>query len=202
MGRVKLAELEERRLRIARLNGQMKRTEDIAFRELKAGQGKRYVPGKGSMAPKAVFVAEAPGRNENLIGEPLLGEGGRIFDILLGSVGLTREDIYVTYAVKWWPTTSEGKMRTPTALERSASRYGLIQELSVLQVWQIVALGQNVARMFLPTIRERARWHQASELPFKVLPLMHPVVAVYQRALQPLMAYEFRAVMEKPNATE
>src|SRR3989344_9115887 len=58
------------------------------------------VIGEGDHFAKIMFIGEAPGRNEAKTGRPFCGAAGKIFDELLASAGIKREDVYVTNIVK------------------------------------------------------------------------------------------------------
>ena len=58
------------------------------------------VIGEGSHSAKIMFIGEAPGRNEAKTGRPFCGRAGEIFNKLLESVEIKREDVYVTNIVK------------------------------------------------------------------------------------------------------
>ena len=53
------------------------------------------VVGKGNLDSDILFVGEAPGRREDLEGEPFVGAAGKNLDKLLDSVGLSLDDIYI-----------------------------------------------------------------------------------------------------------
>ena len=61
-----------------------------------------YLPviGEGSHSAKIMFVGEAPGKNEAKTGRPFCGRAGKVLDNLLASVGIDRQDVYVTNIVK------------------------------------------------------------------------------------------------------
>ena len=59
--------------------------------------------GKGNLHSPVLFIAEAPGRNEDRDGIPFTGRSGELFDRLLGEIGMNREEIYLTNIVKCHP---------------------------------------------------------------------------------------------------
>src|SRR5262245_3143662 len=64
----------------------------------------------------AMIVGEAPGKNEDERGEPLVGQAGRELSKALHAAGLEREDVYITNVVKCRPPTN----RTPELDEINA----------------------------------------------------------------------------------
>jgi len=61
------------------------------------------VPGEGDIEADIMFIGEAPGRNEDLQGKPFVGRAGDIFDQLLHSIHLTRDQIYLCNILKCRP---------------------------------------------------------------------------------------------------
>ncbi|HEU4797990.1 MAG TPA: uracil-DNA glycosylase, partial [bacterium] len=68
------------------------------------------VPGVGPADARVMLVGEAPGRQEDLQGEPFVGTAGRFLDTLLSSVGLTRDDVYIANVVKCRPPGNRDPM--------------------------------------------------------------------------------------------
>ena len=63
----------------------------------------KAVPGKGRFDANVIFVGEAPGRNEDVHGEPFVGAAGKRLDMILEDTGIRREDVYITNIVKCRP---------------------------------------------------------------------------------------------------
>ena len=61
-----------------------------------ARQAKQLVMGDGNLDSKIVFIGEAPGKNEDEQGKPFVGASGKFLNEMLDSVGLQRDDIYIT----------------------------------------------------------------------------------------------------------
>ena len=58
------------------------------------------VPGEGSRTADIMFVGEGPGYHEDQQGRPFVGPAGQFLDGLLASIGLKREDVYITNMIK------------------------------------------------------------------------------------------------------
>lgn len=73
----------------------------------------------GSFNPKVFFIAEAPGRQgADRTRRPFYGDkSGVNFQKLLDSIGLTRDDIFITNAVMCSPRTASDANRKPTRTE-------------------------------------------------------------------------------------
>src|SRR5207247_1206927 len=57
---------------------------------------KNAVPGEGPTDAKVMFVGEGPGQNEDEQGRPFVGAAGKLLTELLGSIGLSRSDVFIT----------------------------------------------------------------------------------------------------------
>ena len=63
----------------------------------------RLVFGSGDPHARLMFIGEAPGKNEDLTGEPFVGAAGRLLDELLDSIGLARSHVFIANMVKCRP---------------------------------------------------------------------------------------------------
>ena len=89
---------------------------------------KNAVPGKGKHNGDLIFVGEAPGKSEDLQGEPFVGAAGKKLNIALKNAGLTRDEIYITNIVKCRPP----KNRIPTDEEKIMCSNYLEDEISII----------------------------------------------------------------------
>jgi len=67
----------------------------------------QVVPGTGPCNAKIVFIGEAPGKDEDLKGEPFVGRAGKILDAALAEAGVGRDQVYIAPAA-WEQTAEEG----------------------------------------------------------------------------------------------
>ena len=104
----------------------------------------QVVFGEGPQDARVMFVGEQPGDKEDLAGRPFVGPAGQLFSEQAQQVGLTREDYYVTNAVKHFKFVQKGRRRIhqkPAASEVSACNWWLMQELSLVDPELCVAMG-------------------------------------------------------------
>ena len=166
------------------------------------------VPGDGSADAEIVFIGEAPGKQEDELGVPFVGAAGKFLDKLLQSVGIKREDIYITNIVKYRPPNN----RDPEPSEKNACRDWLIQELNLIQPKLIVFLGRHSMNDFFPDqkisevhgkllIKKPARPDDTGRSgEFKniktkyFLPLYHPAVALYNGGMRKTLINDFKKV--------
>lgn len=113
-----------------------------------AGTANNLVFGEGDPDADVMFVGEAPGKQEDLSGRPFVGAAGRFLDEMLDSIGLKREDVYITSIIKYRPPYN----RDPRADEKEAFWPYLQAQLEVIQPKLIVTLGRHSANCFLPDL--------------------------------------------------
>lgn len=104
--------------------------------------------GEGPANAEIMLVGEQPGDQEDRAGHPFVGPAGQILDRALVEVGLRREDIYITNAVKhfkWLPLGKRRKHQKPFTREVEACRPWLEAELQVVSPKMIVCLGSTAA---------------------------------------------------------
>lgn len=114
-----------------------------------AAQATQLVFGVGNPDADIVFIGEAPGKNEDLQGEPFVGAAGKFLNEMLEMVGLKREDIYITNIVKYRPPNN----RDPLPEEKKAFWPYLVRQLDVIQPKLVVTLGRHSMEYFLPNLK-------------------------------------------------
>ena len=97
------------------------------------------VPGKGNQNADVVFIGEAPGKNEDLRGEPFIGTAGKRLNDALENAGLTRNNVYITNIVKCRPPNN----RIPNDPEKSMCSDYLENELKIISPKIICLLGNT-----------------------------------------------------------
>ncbi|WP_077002441.1 UdgX family uracil-DNA binding protein [Variovorax sp. KK3] len=136
--------------------------------------------GEGPVGATVMVVGEQPGDQEDLQGKPFVGPSGRLFDQAVADLGWSREQLYVTNAVKHFKFELRGKRRmhkTPGQREVAACLHWLDSEIEQVRPQAFIALGATAARALLgrpvAVMRERGQWHtDARGLP--VLVTLHP----------------------------
>src|SRR5689334_11228966 len=63
----------------------------------------RAVPGEGPSDAEIMFIGEGPGYHEDMQGRPFVGPSGRFLEELLASIGLRRDQVFITNVVKCRP---------------------------------------------------------------------------------------------------
>jgi DNA polymerase len=97
------------------------------------------VPGKGNFHSDVIFVGEAPGRNEDLHGEPFVGVAGKKLSLALENAGISRDEVYITNTVKCRPPNN----RVPSKTERETCQEYIQKEIEIIKPKIICVLGNT-----------------------------------------------------------
>ena len=132
----------------------------------------RVVFGVGNPHADLLFIGEAPGRDEDLKGEPFVGSAGQLLDRMLTAIGLDRSEIYIMNTIKCRPPNN----RDPRPEEVQACNRWFEQQLQIIQPKLICLLGRVAAQTVLETQASlgsmRGRWQDYNGVP--VLVTYHP----------------------------
>lgn len=162
-----------------------------------AAQATQLVFGKGSPDADIVFIGEAPGKNEDLKGEPFVGAAGKFLNEMLAMIGLNREDIYITNIVKYRPPNN----RDPLPEEKQTFLPYLEKQLEIIQPKLIVTLGRHSMDSLLPGLKISEVHGKPKRYHGQVyLPLFHPAAALYNGGLRQTLIDDFAeipAILEK-----
>ncbi|MCH7483792.1 MAG: uracil-DNA glycosylase [Chloroflexi bacterium] len=104
------------------------------------------VPGEGAENAEIMFVGEGPGFHEDQQGRPFVGAAGKFLEELLGSINLTRSDVYICNVVKCRPPGN----RDPMPEEVDACRPYLLRQIELIDPTLIVTLGRFSLSWFFP----------------------------------------------------
>ncbi|HSX46662.1 MAG TPA: uracil-DNA glycosylase [Patescibacteria group bacterium] len=156
-----------------------------------AKQATQLVFGVGNPDADIVFVGEAPGKNEDLQGEPFVGAAGKFLNEMLEMIGLKREDIYITNIVKYRPPSN----RDPLPDEKAAFLPYLKQQLDIIKAKLIVALGRHSMDSLLPGLKISEVHGKPKRFNGLVyLPLFHPAAALYNGELRQTLIDDFATI--------
>lgn len=150
--------------------------------------------GVGDPAARVMIIGEAPGRNEDLKGEPFVGAAGKLLDELLEHAGLRRADVYIANVLKCRPPEN----RDPQPAEIETCTPYLREQVRVIGPEIIVTLGNFATRFVLrtdaPISRLRGEVRQVGR--FTVLPIYHPAAAIYDRTKRDVLVGDFERLGE------
>lgn len=108
--------------------------------------------GQGPSSAKMMIVGEQPGEEEDLSGDPFVGPAGRVLLDLMKQTGLSREEVYITNAVKHFKWEPQGKLRIhqkPSGRELHACKPWLEAEIAQIRPEIILALGVTAGTAIL-----------------------------------------------------
>ena len=135
--------------------------------------GRRQVVfGVGHPQARLMFVGEAPGEDEDKIGEPFVGRAGQLLTKIIEAIGMTREQVYIANLIKCRPPGN----RNPEPDEVATCEPFLFEQLAIVQPRVVVALGKFASQALLrttePITKLRGRvfeWRGAA-----LIPTFHP----------------------------
>ena len=116
-----------------------------------------------------LLVGEAPGAEEDRVGEPFVGQAGRLLDNMLAAIGLRRgENVYICNVLKCRPPGN----RNPESDEVAKCTPFLLRQIELIEPKLIVAMGRFAAQTLLNTDASiaslRGRVHRYAERPLIV----------------------------------
>lgn len=154
---------------------------------------KKGVPGEGPSRAEIVFIGEGPGFHENMQGRPFVGPAGEFLEELLGTIGMTREDVFITNVVKCRPPGN----RDPVPEELKACSPYLDRQLQAIKPKVIVTLGRFSMARYIP----HAKISEIHGQPIKVhgmlvVPFYHPAAALHRPSLRPVVEEDFAKLPE------
>ncbi len=148
----------------------------------------KAVPGEGPENASIMFVGEGPGFHEDQQGRPFVGAAGNFLNELLQSIGLKREQVYITNVVKCRPPGN----RDPLPEEIEACRHYLDRQIALIKPKVIVTLGRfSMARAF-PNEKISVIHGKPRKIDGVVyVPMYHPAAALHQPALRRTVEEDF-----------
>lgn len=178
--------------RVAELNAIAARVRTCTLCPLHQGRT-LAVPGAGSSSAEILFIGEGPGFHEDRQGLPFVGRSGDYLTHLLTTIGLKRDDVFITNVVKCRPPDN----RDPLPNEIATCSPYLDQQIALIDPLVIVTLGRfSMARYFpngkITQIHGQPRFDDGRAY----YPLFHPAAVLRNPSLQPQMEGDFRAIPE------
>ncbi|MGE3856267.1 MAG: uracil-DNA glycosylase [Dehalococcoidia bacterium] len=167
--------------------------EDIADcpRCVLARERSRTVPGSGPVPCDLMFVGEGPGQREDELGLPFVGRSGQFLDELLGAIGRSRMDVYVTNVVKCRPPGN----RDPQPDEIGACADYLERQIAGVQPRVVATLGRFSMARWFPGERISQIHGQARRFgDLTVIPMYHPAAALRDGSLRAVMRQDFAQI--------
>lgn len=155
----------------------------------------RDVPGKGPEGAKIFIIGEAPGKAEDMIGEPFVGAAGKFLNEMLEGVGLRREEIFIGNVLKHRPP----KNRDPLPGEVAACWPYLRRQIEIVKPRLIVFLGRHALNRFFPALKISEVHGKVFEQEYlgrkqSFLALYHPAAALYNGGMRETLKADFNKI--------
>jgi DNA polymerase len=137
-----------------------------------------------------MFIGEAPGEQEDTQGRPFVGAAGKLLTELLATIGLKREEVYITNVAKCRPPNN----RPPRKDEAAACRPYLERELALIRPSVVCPMGNSAIHALIETGESVTALHG---IPLEVdavtyFPMYHPAAALYTFQLRKVMEEDFQ----------
>jgi len=165
------------------------------------------VIGEGDHYADIMFIGEAPGKHEALQGRPFIGSSGKFLTELIESIGLKREDVYITNIVKDRPEDN----RDPRPDEIELYTPFLDKQIEIIQPKVIATLGRFSMEYILKHLGLHEHFgpiskihgqHFRAETSYggvEVIPLYHPAAALYNGSMREVLKEDFKVLKQFSN---
>jgi|SRR5579864_176669 len=151
------------------------------------------VAGKGNYNAEIMFIGEAPGRSEDLKGEPFVGTAGKILTEALEHAGMSRDEVFITNVVKCRPPNN----RIPLEEEKNSCHQYLIDELDIIKPKIICILGNTAYGSILggdSITKNRGKIiKKNNHLYFLTI---HPAAVIYTPSLKQVLKDDIKTLTE------
>ncbi|MDA1168723.1 MAG: uracil-DNA glycosylase [bacterium] len=181
---------DEKRAALQHLNAEQL---PIVIANSKLHEGtKQAVPGDGNPDADILIIGEAPGKKEDETGVPFVGAAGKLLTLLLESIGMKREDIFIANVIKHRPPDN----RDPIPSEIAVYAPWLAKQIEIIDPKIIITLGRFSMDFMLGSGFSISQIHgQPREKNGRViLPLYHPAAALYSGKLRPVLFEDFQKI--------
>jgi uracil-DNA glycosylase len=132
----------------------------------------KFVFGVGNPHADAMLIGEAPGRDEDIQGEPFVGRAGKLLDNILKAVNFAREEVYIANILKCRPPNNRDPLpgEMETCIPYLHKQIELIKPKVILCLGRVAANGLLNKKLSLGQLRESTYEYDG----IKVLATYHP----------------------------
>ncbi|MGO9471830.1 MAG: uracil-DNA glycosylase [Rhodomicrobium sp.] len=127
---------------------------------------------RGSPEARIMLIGEAPGKDEDAKGLPFVGRAGQLLDRMLGAIGLTEADVYITNLVFWRPPGN----RVPSPEEVQVCQPFVERQIELLAPQLLVFLGNAAAKQLTGAtegiMKLRGKW--LTHAGIRAIATLHP----------------------------
>lgn len=130
--------------------------------------------GVGNRQAAWMIIGEAPGADEDRLGEPFVGRAGKLLDAMLQALGLNREKVFIANILKCRPP----KNRDPSPQEAGCCWPFLQRQITLINPRLVLAVGriaaQNLLQTQVPVGKLRGRVHRLNDTEIPIIVSYHP----------------------------
>jgi|ERR1051325_4383738 DNA polymerase len=153
----------------------------------------QVVYGVGNPNADLMFIGEAPGRDEDIQGQPFVGRAGQLLTDIIKAMKLTRDDVYIANVIKCRPPEN----RNPEPDELEACRPWIRRQIEIIKPKVIVTLGrfalQSLTEKSYGITAVRGQWLDYNGI--KVMPTYHPAYLLRNPAAKKDVWSDMKKVM-------
>lgn len=180
-----------RKEKLEKLKLEMENDKTLPLRE----GATQLVFGEGNPDAEIYMLGEGPGYWEDLKGRPFVGQAGKLLDQLIESIGMKREDVYISNVVRFRPPEN----RDPLPQEIDAFGPYVDREIEIIQPKIIVTLGRFSMAKFIPDVTisrvhgkpRTVRWQGHDII---VIPMYHPAAALRRGEILEQAKEDFKVI--------
>jgi len=165
--------------------------------------------GTGDPESELMFVGEAPGEDEDRLGQPFVGKAGQLLTRIIEAMGLQREKVYIANIIKCRPPRN----RNPEPDEIETCSPFLRRQIEIIRPKVICALGNFAAQTLLATGQKisqlRGRFHalptsfsDGASAEIQVMPTFHPAYLLRNPQDKKRVWEDMQLIMRKLNIPE
>src|SRR5260370_277265 len=163
----------------------------------------RLVFADGNPQARVMFVGEAPGREEDIEGQPFVGRSGKLLDRMIAAIGLDRTSAYIANVIPWRPPGN----RTPTPQETQICLPFIQRQIELVNPDRLVTLGNPSTQTLLSTregimkTRGRSFDYDTGTRMIRALATFHPAYLLRSPSYKRMAWQDLRAVakaLEQP----
>ena len=140
-----------------------------------------------------MFIGEAPGRDEDIQGEPFVGRAGQLLTEIIKAMKLSRDDVYIANVIKCRPPEN----RNPEPDELDECRPYIRRQVEIIKPKVIVTLGrfalQSLIEKSYAISAVRGQWLEYNGV--KVMPTYHPAYLLRNPAAKKEVWADMKKVM-------
>ena len=159
----------------------------------------KMVFGAGNPQAKLMIIGEAPGAEEDKQGVPFVGASGHLLDLMLHSIGFSRQDVYITNILPWRPPANRKPSEAETALFAPFIR----KHIALIKPQVLLLLGGSAVSTLLNTnigiTKARGHWQKYIDvnLIINAMPSFHPAFLLRTPAQKKFAWRDFLSVKKQ-----